>query len=62
MATTSIWAIKGNATAIRRVEMYIVNPEKTAEWKEQLREVPPLYQPFQEGEDLYLYDNRKNGL
>jgi hypothetical protein len=33
-----------------------------ADWKEQLCEVPPLYQPFQEGEDLYLYDNRKNGL
>lgn len=23
-----------------------------ADWKEQLREVPPLYQPFQEGEDV----------
>ena len=33
-----------------------------ADWKEQLREVPPLYQPFQEGKDLHLYDNRKNGL
>ena len=31
MATTSIWAIKGNAAAIRRVEMYIENPEKTVE-------------------------------
>lgn len=31
MATTSIWAVKGTASAIRRVEMYIENPEKTTE-------------------------------
>lgn len=31
MATTSIWAVKGTASAIRRVEMHIENPEKTTE-------------------------------
>lgn len=31
MATTSIWAIKGTASSIHRVEMYIENPEKTTE-------------------------------
>lgn len=31
MATTSIWAVKGTASAIRRVEMYIENPDKTTE-------------------------------
>lgn len=34
MATTSIWAIKGGAGAIHRVETYIENPEKTCQEKE----------------------------
>ena len=30
----------------------VCQKRQEADWKEQLREVPPLYQPFQKGEDL----------
>ena len=54
MATTSIWAIKGTAAAIRRVEMYIENPEKTIE-QTGLEYQSSLHQIDQNGSMIHEY-------
>ena len=54
MATTSIWAITGTAAAIRRVEMYIENPEKTIE-QTGLEYQSSLHQIDQNGSMIHEY-------